>query len=104
MFINGTQKDGKYFDLYCYCLFLFKILELTKIKYFLKFIIKVQKLGGLYKVKLVDIRSFKTSVKNIKMSLSYQSSRMYLIVYLNSKTASYPKCFCLLFCPVLVMY
>ena len=35
-----------------------KILEFTIIKYFQKFIIKVQKLGGLYKVMLVNIHSF----------------------------------------------
>ena len=34
------------------------ILEFTIIKYFQKFIIKVQKLRGLYKVLLVNIRSF----------------------------------------------
>ena len=62
-----------------------KILEFTIIKYFQKFIIKVQKLGGLYKVMLVNIRSFK---KVLKVSVSYQSSRMYFILYLKSKNAS----------------
>ena len=36
-----------------------QILDYTAIKYFQKFIIKVQKLGGLYKIMLVRIRSFK---------------------------------------------
>ena len=39
--------------------YLVKILEFSIIKYFQKFILKVQKLGGLYKVMLVNIRSFK---------------------------------------------
>ena len=66
-----------------------KILEFTIIKYFQKFIKKVEKLGGLYKVMLVNIRSFKRkSVKQLKMSVSCQSSRMYLIVYLKSKNTS----------------
>ena len=58
-----------------------KILEFTIIKYFQKFIIKVQKLGGLYKVMLVNICSFKNKcVKKLAMSVSYQSSRLYLIL------------------------
>ena len=36
-----------------------KILDFTVIRYFQKFMIKVQKLGELYKVMLVCIRSFK---------------------------------------------
>ena len=40
-----------------------KILEFTVIKYFQKFIIKVKKLGGLYKVMLVCIRSLKKMIK-----------------------------------------
>ena len=39
------------------------ILEFTVIRYFQKFIIKVQKLGGLYKVMLVCIHSFKQKKK-----------------------------------------
>ena len=65
-----------------------KILEFTIIKYFQKVIIKVQQLGGLYNVMLVNIRSFKKDAKKLKMSVSYQSSRMYLILYLKSKNAS----------------
>ena len=36
-----------------------KILEFTIIKYFQKFIIKVPKLGSMYKVMLVNVSSFK---------------------------------------------
>ena len=43
-----------------------KIFELTVIKYFQKFIIKVQKLGGVYKVLLVCIRLFKKKVLEMK--------------------------------------
>ena len=39
-----------------------KIFEFTVIKYFQKFIIKVQKLGGLYNVRLVCMRSLKKKV------------------------------------------
>ena len=67
-----------------------KILEFTIIKYFQKFILKVQNLGGLYKVMLVNIRPFKKKSveKKIKISVSYQSPRRYLILYLKSKNAS----------------
>ena len=43
-----------------------KILEFTAIQYFKKFITKVQKLSGLYKVMLLCIRSFYKSVKKRK--------------------------------------
>ena len=45
-----------------------KVLEFTIIKYFQKFIIKVQKLGGLYKVMLVHIRSLKKVLKSKNIS------------------------------------
>ena len=40
-----------------------KMLEFTIIKYFQKFIIEVQKLGGLFKVMLVNVHSFKKVLK-----------------------------------------
>ena len=49
-----------------YIVCLVKILEFTIIKYFQKLIIKIQKLEGLYKVMLVNIRSFKKKCLKIK--------------------------------------
>ena len=48
-----------------------KILEFTIIKYFQTFIIKVKKIGGLYKVMLVNIRSFKKVLKNKKCHINH---------------------------------
>ena len=56
-----------------------KILEFTVIKYFQNFIIKVKKLGGLDKVLLVCIHSFKKkSVKKLKKKVSVISIISYV--------------------------
>ena len=55
-----------------------QILDYTAIKYFRKFIIKVQKLGGLYKIMLLRIRSFKKKNKKKNKSVSIISIISYI--------------------------
>ena len=64
-----------------------KILEFTIIKYFQKFIIKVQKLGGLYKVMLVNICSFKNKCVKKISNVSVISIISYVFNTLKSKNA-----------------